>query len=100
MKNITVEDEYLKIDDCIHGSLYKIDARNFSLGVYSKIKQGFVGIRYKFGSEYLSIEFHWDTGTPYGTAKPLEYIEECPHEVSDGNKDLFEWLKEKREEYL
>jgi hypothetical protein len=100
MKNNNVEDEYLKIDDCVHGSLYKIDARNFGLGVYSKKEQGFVGIRYKFGTEYLDLEFHWDTGTPFGTVKPLEYIGECPHEVSDDNKDLLGWLKEKREEYL
>ncbi len=94
-----MKNEYLKIDDCIHGSLYKIDARNFSLGVYSKKEQGFIGIRYKFGSEFLALEFHFDTGAPFGTVKPLEYIEECPHEVSGVNEELFKWLKEKREKW-
>ena len=96
-----MNDEYLKIDDCIQGGLYKIDARNFSLGVYNKTKQGFIGIRYKFGSEFLDLEFHWDTGEPFGTVKPLEYIEECPYEASDtNNPELFDWLKEKKDEYL
>lgn len=63
-----MKDKYIKLDDCIHGNLYKINARNFNLGVYTLGEQGFLGIRYKFGSEFLALEYHWD----------------------------FEWLKEKQ----
>lgn len=92
-------EEYLKIDDCIQGGLYEVDARNFSLGVYSKKDQGFIGIRYKMGSEYLDLEYHWDTGEPYGTVRPIKYIEECPHEININISELFKWLAEKRKEY-
>jgi hypothetical protein len=93
-------EKYLKIDDCVQGGLYEVDARNFKLGVYNKEQQGFIGIRYKFGSEFLDLEFHWDTGAPYGTVKPIEYLEECPHEAKDEkNPELLKWLLEKREEY-
>ena len=94
-------EEYLKIDDCVQGGLYEVDARNFSLGVYNKKEQGFIGIRYKMGAEYLDLEFHWDTGEPYGTVRPIKYLEECPHEAKDtDNPELFKWLIEKRKEYL
>jgi hypothetical protein len=39
---------------------------------------GFVGIREKFGSEYLFTEYHWDTGAPCGTVHPVELLEMCP----------------------
>ncbi len=96
MKSNDMENDYLKIENCIQGGLYEIDARNFSLGVYNKKEQSFIGIRYKFGSEFLDVEFHWDTGVPHGTVKPLRHIEECPYEARDtNNPELFDWLKER-----
>lgn len=93
-------EEYISLDDCIHGGLYRVYARNFSLGVYEKEKQGFIGIRHKFKMKFLDLEFHWDTGPPYGTVKPIELLEHSLYYVTPRSNQLFEWLKEKNEHYL
>jgi len=59
-----------KIQDCIPRRLYRIDCRNLSYGVYNGM-QGFIGIRMKFGHEYLFTEFHWDQGPPLGTVHTI-----------------------------
>jgi hypothetical protein len=95
-----MENEYLSVEQCEHNSLYRIDGRNFSLGVYNNKKQGFVGIREKFTTEFLSLEFHYEMGAPYGTVKPIEFLEKCPMDANDGSEELFKWLKERRKYYL
>lgn len=95
-----MEEEYLSIEQCEHNNLYRINGRNFSLGIYNKKEQGFVGIREKFGTEYLDLEYHWDTGPPYGTVKPIEFLEKCLIDVNNKDDELFEWLKERRKYYL
>ncbi len=54
------------MDECVKGRLYAIRCRNLGLGVYDG-KQGFIGIREKFGDEYLFTEYHYDQGPPFGT---------------------------------
>ena len=93
-------EDYLPIEKCEHSGLYRILARNFSLGVYHLKDQGFIGIRQKFTMVFLDTEFHWDTGVPYGTVKPIEFLEWCPIFVGEKNNKLFEWLKEKNKHYL
>lgn len=66
--------------DCKHGYVYRIKSRNLIVGVYNSETGGFVGIREKFGSEYLFPEFHHDNGPPYGTVAPIREIEKCPVE--------------------
>jgi hypothetical protein len=96
---------YIPLSDCKHGWLYKVRSRNLTLGIFREDKKGFVGIREKFGEEYLFVEFHWDTGPPFGTVKPLECLVSCPIQnldeyihIKDGkhevNTDLFDWLKQ------
>ena len=100
----------IRIKDCQHGFLYKIEARNFRLGVYNEKVQGFTGIRCKFGDEFLDTEYHYDTGAPHGTATPKKLLMECPikdleeyHRVDDKtiktNKDLFNWLQSIEEKF-
>ena len=94
----------ISLKDCRHKGLYKIDARNFSLGVYNKKQQGFIGIRTKFNNKFLDLEFHWDTRAPYGTVKPLEYLRQCPiklleKEYWEYNKKLYEWLENENKIY-
>jgi hypothetical protein len=55
---------------CEDRRLYRISSRNFVYGVFSAETRGFVGIREKFGSEYLFTEYHFDTGAPFGTVIP------------------------------
>lgn len=116
----------IPLSECRHGGLYRIDARNFSLGVFNEHLQGFIGIREKFFDYFLFTEYHWDTGAPYGTVSPLEFLEMCPHNpmeqivapatqedvdrqispkikvgevIRRENKALFDWLEEKAGQY-
>lgn len=96
--------------DCIDKGLYLIQARNFELAVFNKDKDGFTGIRCKFGCEFLFTEYHYDTGPPFGTVFPQEYLEQCPidnieeHVIEDSkritNPQLFAWLKQKAEAHV
>jgi hypothetical protein len=72
--------EWIKLEECKEGHLYLLHSRNLTLGVFNGV-DGFVGIRQKFSSRFLDREFHWDTGAPYGTAKPLEDLGEVPEGV-------------------
>lgn len=92
-----IEDKpYLKLEECVHGRIYRISSRNLKIGVYNEAVRGFTGIRVKFGSRYLFTEYHWDTGSPHGTVKPLfELDRESPVEnPSESSSDLFKRLED------
>lgn len=72
---------YIPMEQCKNGYLYRIHSRNLAYGVYREKVQGFIGIREKFGHEYLFTEFHWDTGEPFGTVQPAREIEPCPSDI-------------------
>ena len=135
--------DYIKVEDCVQGGLYRISSRNLAFGVFQAVSKGFVGIREKFGCEYLFEEYHWDNGPPHGTVMPKEFLEACPlldlresigsfdsvtnrlvefdkpiadggkgwyyldtgegsqdiRPVSKNNQELFDWLKQKEEQY-
>ena len=84
---------YIPLDECKHGYVYRIHSRNLDIGVYDENDKGFIGIRTKFTMRYLFTEDHWDTGAPYGTVKPVECLHKVPPniEISDNDK-LFEYL--------
>lgn len=73
----------IPMNDCNHGYLYKISARNSSIGIWNKYRKVFIIPRFKFGSHYLFEEFHWDCGPPFGTAIALEELMECPFHIPD-----------------
>jgi len=103
---------YIPLEECKHGGLYKISARNFSLGVYDEKAKGFIGVRTKWSDVYLFTEYHWDTGEPYGTVRPKELVGQYPGEVFEGqsivnekgekfyrdNAELKAWLDQKKEQ--
>lgn len=102
------QESYLKVEELEKGKIYKILARNFSVGVWDGEK-GFIGIRTKFKCEFLSEEIHWDLDPNFGTVQPLEMIGEVPEHIqiqcghSDGtyfynNKELHNFLKNKENE--
>ena len=72
---------YIALDDCSHRWLYLVKCRNFQLGVFNKDFDCFIGIREKFGNEFLFPEYHWDTGEPFGTAQPYGPLEELPSDI-------------------
>ena len=71
----------IPLDQCEDRAVYEIDSRNLVVGVFVKAKAGFIGIRTKFGSQYLFMEFHHDTGAPFGTVQPLKKSSEAPPEI-------------------
>ena len=74
-------DEYIPLAECKHKHLYRIHARNLTLGVFDG-KTGFTGIRTKFGARYLDTEHHWDEGPPFGTVKPIEDLGAIPDDMT------------------
>ena len=89
----------IPMNECKNGGLYKIDSRNLAFGVYNEAQQGFVGIREKFGNEYLFTEFHWDTGEPFGTVCPQELLEMCPLPDIREHSDTFDWKTKRKVEW-
>lgn len=111
----------IPLDECVVGNAYQIQSRNLILGVFNG--SGFVGIREKFESRYLFVEYHRDLGG--GTATPFEDLGPCPIQdlsenhrrewKGDGsdpewagarkgktylvtNQSLFDWLETKQAE--
>ena len=99
-------EDYIKLDQCKERFLYKIHSRNLKYGVFNG-KSGFIGIRFKFETEYLFTELHWDVGPPYGTVRPFNEICKIPDDIECSigdwgkdqkpifteNKKLFEFLE-------
>ncbi len=74
---------YLKVNELENGYIYKIEARNASIGVWLELKKAFIISRWKFKSNYLTHEYHWDIDDTLGTAKPMEILEKFPFELKD-----------------
>ena len=74
-------DNYIKSEDCNHGFLYLVNSRNLKLGVYDKEVNGFIGLRDKFNSRFLFVEYHWDNES-FATCQPLVELEQIPEELS------------------
>lgn len=74
----------IPIDELVPRGIYRLYSRNLLVGVWNGKTDkwcGFVGIREKFGDRFLFSEYHWDTGAPYGTARPLELIGIVPEGI-------------------
>jgi hypothetical protein len=80
-------EDYIHLNQCKRGFLYKIHSRNLRLGVYDG-EEGFIGIRTKFNQKYLFTEMHWQTGPPYGTVKPLEELCQLPRNIPCHTDDV------------
>ena len=63
------------------GRVYRLQSRNLESGVWNG-KDGFVGIRTKFGRRFLDMETHWDLSETFGTARALEPLGVIPEPIS------------------
>lgn len=61
---------YIPMDELQDGHLYRINARNAEYGIWVAKEKGFMISRVKFNANFPFVEYHWDTGAPYGTVKP------------------------------
>jgi len=74
---------YIDIDEMKTGVLYRINCRNSNSGIWVPDQGGFEIARTKFDSTFLFVEYHWDRGPPFGTARPLEILEDLPEFETD-----------------
>lgn len=65
----------IKLEDCKHRVVYRVQARNFSFAAFDEHTQQLIGIREKFGHKDLFGESHIENS---GTAAPIEAVEELP----------------------
>ncbi len=76
--------EYIKEERLIDGAIYKINARNGYVGLWSRQKNGFLIVRYKMGSKPCLFYVHyWDACEQLGTVRPMSLIERSKYLVSD-----------------
>lgn len=75
----TTEDT-IALADCQPRHLYRLHSRNLRYGAFNPDTRGFIGIRTKFSNRYLFTEYHYDTGAPFGTARPIEDLGEIADE--------------------
>lgn len=96
---------YLHINQCKNGYLYRIHARNSNFGIYREKEKDFVIRRTKFDNTFLFEEFHWDTSEDFGTVKPLKEIEKSPFNLIKQkgnyieNNEIHIYLKKFEDEY-
>jgi len=91
-----MQEEYIKIEDLKDRTIYRVNARNSNIGIWSSKIQGFVMCRSKFGELYLFIEYHWDSDPHYGTVTPFQEIGILPENFilncSYENQELLNYL--------
>lgn len=75
-------DVYLSMPELKSGFSYFISARNAHVGIWIQERKSFLISRFKFDSNYLFEEYHWDVGEPYGTVKPQMEIEQAPFDIN------------------
>ncbi len=66
---------YIPLDQCADRRVYRLFSRNLTVGVFNAKRRGFIGIREKLGHKYLFMEYHVDTGPPYGTVRPTSVLD-------------------------
>ena len=71
----------ISISKCKKRRVYKLISRNLLFGAFDGDTR-FIGIRTKCSHIFLDTEDHWDTGPPFGTARPEEDIGiDVPQEI-------------------
>lgn len=71
---------HIPLEDCEDRYIYRLKSRNLKFGVFVERTKGFIGIREKFGNEFLFTEYHHDADPHLGTARPIERIREITNE--------------------
>lgn len=64
--------EKIPMEDLEERVLYRIRSRNLVVGIWVPEERGFIGVRNKFGDDYLFTEYHRDADPRYGTVSLME----------------------------
>ena len=62
----------------VHGEIYALRSRNLSVGVYVESERGFIGVREKFGNEFLFMEYRYDDNHAHATAWATAHLGTVP----------------------
>jgi len=81
--------QYLTIEECKHGAIYRIRSRNLTYGIFNSKDKSFIGIREKFGYKYLFPEYHYSVP---GTVYPIEFIKDTNLDPSKESVELYNLL--------
>lgn len=76
----------IKLEDLVARRVYKLHCRNLKFGVYDG-KGTFSGIREKWGSRYLCMEYHWDDGDHGTVSGMLDTGIDLPEGVDPSARD-------------
>jgi hypothetical protein len=71
----------IKLEQLQRGRVYRLQSRNLECGVWNG-KDGFLGIRTKFGLRFLDTEIHWGLSKTFGTAQAWETMGAIPESIS------------------
>ena len=85
------EKTYLKVEELKPFYLYRIRARNGTVGIWNPEKGEFLLSRMKFGDNFTFGEIHWDLDAHFGTVKPWEELEKSPFTEKDLNDKTITW---------
>jgi hypothetical protein len=109
--------ETIPLKDCVDKGFYRVAGRNISFGIFVTEWQRFIGIRQKFGHEYLETEEHAEKKQMGATAYPKKLLSMCPIEDMtmyrdievwvygklekqyQDNKELLDWIKQESEKF-
>lgn len=107
---------FIPMDDMKPYYLYRVNCRNSRYGIWLPAQEGCMGRRQKWYDWFLFTEYHYDTGPPFGTLRPLTELEKSPFGPDDfeyitktgehgeyqamaSYDEIFKYLKEKEIEY-
>ena len=71
----------IKLEQLQRGRVYRLQSRDLESGVWNG-KDGFIGIRTKFGRRFLDMEIHWGLSKTFGTAQALESLGTISESIS------------------
>lgn len=100
---------WLPIAELVDGALYIVDARNAFLGIWQRAELAFLvarplhvpervngRMRWIPEGHQLSLEYHWDKGDSFATARPRRFVEHVPGRDWD---NLLGYLRRREEEF-
>ena len=88
--NVKDTPTHIPVEECVHKGVYKVNARNFSYGIYNAENESFYGIRHKFGAYFIDWELHYDVS--HGSAEPVQYVTQYDGAI-DGSEKMHEFLE-------
>lgn len=92
--------KYIPLEQCKNNYLYRIKARNASIGIFDASISAFIVIRHKFGGKTTYRELHYDIDEHFGTARPLEELGKAIDPRPTSEPEMIEYLSKEEEKWI